>query len=56
MQVKLRRLLRYMKFRDIKAAVSRNTSVDDDDPTEHGKLSNMPTSVLSLFHMSKIAT
>ena len=27
-----------MKFRDVKAAVARNASVDDDDPPEHGKL------------------
>lgn len=34
-KVKLHRLLRYMKFRDIKASVSRTASVDEDEPAEH---------------------
>ena len=37
LQVKLHRLLRYMKFRDIKASVSRTASVDEDEPAEHGR-------------------
>lgn len=36
-KVKLRRLLRYMKFRDVKSAVSRTASVDEDEPPEHGE-------------------
>ena len=37
-QMKLKRLLRYMKFKDMKAAITRNASVDEDEIAEHGKV------------------
>ena len=38
--MKLQRLIRYMKFKDMKSAVSRTASVDEDEPPEHGRIHN----------------
>jgi len=50
-QVKLRRLLRYMQLKDMKAALNRASSVEEEDPTpDTGPEFTLHYSVLCFYH------